>query len=279
MEFKNEQRRSRRCWLLLRPFCPQALLCTFSCFLTPAKKFAALPYPKSLFCHLTASNNAGNHGRQTANQSSTIDKEFLSLDVSSSPVYLLSPCLSGPFYKSLTFLLLLSLPFDIGIHQSSQRDMEREIRELDRQEKQITMELKQRAKTVQNTNDPALAALAKQMVQVRKQREKLLAAKAQIGAVGMHATSMASQVAAASALGSVTDSMKTANSAMDVKATTKIMQEFTKENERLEVKQELMDDGKLTFWSKVYCLGVVSWKRLTDSFLFSYLNNSPDGRL
>ena len=104
--------------------------------------------------------------------------------------------------------------------------MEREIRELDRQEKQITMELKQRAKTVSNPKDPALAALAKQMVQVRKQREKLLAAKAHIGAVGMHATSMASQVAAASAIGSVTGAMQVANSAMDVKATTKIMQEF-----------------------------------------------------
>lgn len=121
--------------------------------------------------------------------------------------------------------------------------MEREIRELDRQEKQITMELKQRAKTVSNPKDPALAALAKQMVQVRKQREKLIGAKAHIGAVGMHATSMASQVAAASAIGSVTGAMQVANSAMDVKATTKIMQEFSRENERLQVKQELMDEA------------------------------------
>jgi hypothetical protein len=50
-------------------------------------------------------------------------------------------------------------------------------------------------------------------------------------------------VAAASAIGSVTSAMATANSAMDVKATTKIMQEFRRENERLEVKQEMMDDA------------------------------------
>lgn len=117
------------------------------------------------------------------------------------------------------------------------------MRELDRQEKQITAELKQRAKTVSNGKDPALAALAKQLVQVRKQKEKLLAAKAHIGAVGMHATSMASQVAAASAIGSVTDAMTVANNAMDVKATTKILQEFQKENERLTVKQEMMDEA------------------------------------
>jgi charged multivesicular body protein 2B len=121
--------------------------------------------------------------------------------------------------------------------------MDREMRELDKQEKQITLELKQRAKTVPNGKDPALAALAKQLVQVRKQKEKMLAAKAHIGAVGMQATSMASQVAAASAIGSVTSAMGVANSAMDVKATMKIMQEFQRENERLEVKQEMMDDA------------------------------------
>jgi charged multivesicular body protein 2B len=121
--------------------------------------------------------------------------------------------------------------------------MEREIRELDRQEKQITVELKQRAKAVSASKDPALAALAKQLIQVRKQREKLVSAKAHIGAVGMHATSMASQVAAASAIGSVTSAMAVANSAMDVKETTRIMHEFTRENERLQVKQELMDEA------------------------------------
>jgi hypothetical protein len=121
--------------------------------------------------------------------------------------------------------------------------MERELREIDRQEKQITMELKQRAKVTNNSKDPALSALAKQLVQVRKQKEKLMTAKAHIGAVGMHASTMATQVAAASAIGSVTTAMATANSAMDVKATTKIMQEFQRENERLEVKQEMMDDA------------------------------------
>jgi len=127
--------------------------------------------------------------------------------------------------------------------RSSQREMDREMRELDRQEKQITSELKQRAKVVSNGKDPALAALAKQLVQVRKQKEKLLSAKAQLGAVGMHATAMASQVAAAHAIGSVTEAMGTANSAMDIKATNKILQEFQKENERLTVKQEIMDEA------------------------------------
>ncbi len=121
--------------------------------------------------------------------------------------------------------------------------MDREMRELDRQEKQITQELKQRAKLTNNGKDPALAALAKQLVQTRKQREKIMTAKAQIGAVGMNATAMATQVSAAAAIGSVSDAMKTTNKAMNVKDTMKILQEFQKENERMEVKQELMDDA------------------------------------
>lgn len=123
--------------------------------------------------------------------------------------------------------------------------MDREIRELDKQERQITMELKQRAKCpgVNPAKDPALKALAKQLVNVRQQKVKMVSTKVQIGAVGMHATSMASQVAAASALGSVTAAMGTANKAMDVKETMKIMAEFTKQNETLQVKEEMMDDA------------------------------------
>jgi len=127
--------------------------------------------------------------------------------------------------------------------RGAQRGMDRELRELDRQEMQITKELKQRAKITSNSKDPALAALAKQLVQTRKQREKIMTAKAQIGAVGMNATAMATQVAAAAAIGSVSDAMKTTNEAMNVKETMKVLQEFTKETERMEVKQELMDDA------------------------------------
>jgi hypothetical protein len=129
--------------------------------------------------------------------------------------------------------------------RSGQRDMEREIRELDRQEKQITAELKQRAKSpgVNPQTDSALKAMAKQLVNVRTQRTKLFSAKAHLGAVGMHATSMASQVAAASAVGSVTAAMATANSAMSASDTAKIMAEFSIENERLQVKEEMMNDA------------------------------------
>ena len=129
--------------------------------------------------------------------------------------------------------------------RSGQRDLEREIRDLDRQEKQVMAELKQRARApgVNPQSDTALKALAKQLVNVRANRTKLFSAKAHLGAVGMHASSMASQVAAATAVGSVTTAMASANSAMNAGDTAKIMAQFQRENERLQVKEEMMNDA------------------------------------
>jgi len=125
--------------------------------------------------------------------------------------------------------------------RQNQRDLDREMRELDRQEKQLIAELKQRAKVAGN-KDSSLNVMAKQLVQIRNQKEKLLGTKSQLGAIGMHATTMASTVAAASAIGNVTDAMKNANATMDVAETTKIMMNFQKETEKLQVKEEMMDD-------------------------------------
>lgn len=104
------------------------------------------------------------------------------------------------------------------------------------------MELKQRAKKVNSSNDTTLKTLAKQLVQVKQQREKLFGARSQIGAMGMHATTMASQVAAVSAIGTVSDTLKTANKHMDMKETMKVMGQFQMENEKIAAKEEMMDD-------------------------------------
>mmetsp|Transcript_36105 Transcript_36105/g.43119 ORF Transcript_36105/g.43119 Transcript_36105/m.43119 type:complete len:226 (-) Transcript_36105:171-848(-) len=129
--------------------------------------------------------------------------------------------------------------------RSSQRDIEREIRDLERQEKTIMAEIKQQAKRpgVKGMNDPSLKAMAKNLVQVRNQRDKLYQAKAQLGAVGMQVSSMASQVAAATAVGSVTTAMNKANNAVDSKEMAKIMNQFARENEVMQVREEMMDDA------------------------------------
>mmetsp|Transcript_57824 Transcript_57824/g.172630 ORF Transcript_57824/g.172630 Transcript_57824/m.172630 type:complete len:193 (-) Transcript_57824:631-1209(-) len=122
--------------------------------------------------------------------------------------------------------------------------MEREVRELERQEKQVMAEIKKRAKTPGvSQNDGALKALAKQLVQVRKQKEKCYNAKAQLGAVGMQTSAMASQVAAASAVGKVTEAMGSANKAMNPQEMAKVMNEFTRQNEIAGLREEMMDEA------------------------------------
>lgn len=126
--------------------------------------------------------------------------------------------------------------------RSSQREIDRTIRDLDRQEKQLLMEIKKRAKLNPSQTDSVLKNLAKQLVQVRAQRDKSLQAKAQLGSIGMSANMMASQVVVASSVEAVGSTMKVANQAVDTKEMTKIMNEFMVENERMNIKEELLDD-------------------------------------
>lgn len=129
--------------------------------------------------------------------------------------------------------------------RSSQREMEREIRELEREEKKILTQIKQRAKQpgVKGMNDSALKSMAKNLVQIRNQKDKMYSSKAHLSSVGMQATSMATQVAATSAIGDVTGAMVKVNQAIDAKEMTKIMTDFQRQNEVMEVRQELMDDA------------------------------------
>ncbi len=65
-------------------------------------------------------------------------------------------------------------------------------------------------------------------------------AKAQLGAMGMHATVTASQMTAAQAIGSVTESMQAVNKHMDMKKMIKTMVDVQRENEREQGKDCLL---------------------------------------
>jgi|Transcript_7189 hypothetical protein len=129
--------------------------------------------------------------------------------------------------------------------RSNQRQMDRDIRDLDRQEKLLLQQIKQRAKApgVNPATDKGLKSQARQLVQLRKQKEKLFETKAHLNSVGMQATAMASQVSAISAVGSVTSALSTANSAMDAKKMNATMLEFTKQNETAKMKEEMLNDA------------------------------------
>lgn len=97
--------------------------------------------------------------------------------------------------------------------------------------------------TVDPSKDKGLKSLAKHLVQIRNQKDKMYESKAHLSSVGMQATTMASQVAVSSVIGSVSSAMGTANAAMDTTAVMKMVQEFTKQNEIASIKEEMMDDA------------------------------------
>jgi hypothetical protein len=120
--------------------------------------------------------------------------------------------------------------------QSNQRDLEREVRDLDRQESKTTSE-KARAKIAGKMDDPAVKVLAKQLVQIRQQR---LNYKAPHLAYGMHATVTASQMYM-QAIDPVTESMQAVNKHMDIKKMTKPWW-ISNAKTKAAVKEEMMDD-------------------------------------
>jgi len=129
--------------------------------------------------------------------------------------------------------------------RTNQRQMDRDLRDIDRQEKMLLQQIKARARTpgVNPQTDTALKAQAKQLVQMRKQKEKLFETKAQLSSVGMQATAMGAQVSMVSAMGNVTSALAGANGVMDAKKMSQTMAEFSRQNETAKVKEELMNDA------------------------------------
>ena len=113
--------------------------------------------------------------------------------------------------------------------RSNQRQMDRDIRECDRQDNALLAQIKARAREpgVKPTTDSGLKAQAKQLVQPQKQQEKLYETKAPLISVGQ-ATAMTGQVSCVTAIGSVTALLLSANKVMDTKKMASTMNEFAK---------------------------------------------------
>jgi charged multivesicular body protein 2B len=127
--------------------------------------------------------------------------------------------------------------------KSSQRDLDREVRELEREEARVLADIKKRAKVASGNNDPTLRILAKQLVQLRANKTKLFSARANLGAMGMKATAMSSQVSAAEAMKTVGGAMAKMNKTVDIGTMQKTMAEFSKQNEMMDLREDLIDDA------------------------------------
>ena len=129
--------------------------------------------------------------------------------------------------------------------RTNQRQLDRDITALDRQEKLLLQQINARAKApgVDPTKDTGLRAQAKELVQLRKHREKLYETRAHLSSVGMQASSMSAQVSMVTAMGSVSEALKSANTVMDTKKLNSTMNEFVKQNQTAMMKEELLNDA------------------------------------
>jgi len=120
-----------------------------------------------------------------------------------------------------------------------QRDLGRDRGKMEREEKKLELEIKKAAK---EGNKAACAVLAKQLVNLRKQKTRTYTASAQIGAVGMQAKSMNANMKVATAMGKTTKTMANVNKQMDAKKMSQTMQQFQRENMKMEMSEEMIND-------------------------------------
>ena len=121
--------------------------------------------------------------------------------------------------------------------RSSQRELDRELRDIDRREAQLIADIKKQARDGRETS---VRVLARNLVQLRSSRERLLKARGTVGSMSAQASAMAASITVADSLQKTSKVMHKMNasaqkSAMSVAA-------FQKEAERMNMTEEAMGD-------------------------------------
>ncbi|XXQ32730.1 Charged multivesicular body protein 2a [Plasmodiophora brassicae] len=120
------------------------------------------------------------------------------------------------------------------------RGLERERQGMERQEKKLIMEMKTMAKKGQ---DSSVRIMAKDLVRIRKHQEKFLNMCAQLRAISLQMTEVSSTAMLAESMSKVTKSMGVLSQQIKLPALQKIMIEFAKQSEQMEMKQEMLTDA------------------------------------
>ncbi|XP_046886663.1 charged multivesicular body protein 2b [Hypomesus transpacificus] len=123
--------------------------------------------------------------------------------------------------------------------KGTQRQITRDRSALEKQEKQLEMEIKKMART---GNKEACTILAKQLIQLRKQKNRTYAVSSKVTSMSTQTKLMHSQMKMAGAMATTTKTMQAVNKKMDPQKTLQTMQNFQKENMKMEMTEEMMND-------------------------------------
>merc|ERR1739845_204182 len=120
------------------------------------------------------------------------------------------------------------------------RELDRERSKMEQQEKKIIADIKKMAKQGQMD---AVKVMAKDLVRTRRYVKKFMLMRANIQAVSLKIQTLKSQNAMAQAMKGVTKAMQTMNKQMKLPEIQKIMMEFEKQTEIMDMKGEMMEDA------------------------------------
>ncbi|KAL1509765.1 hypothetical protein ABEB36_004451 [Hypothenemus hampei] len=120
------------------------------------------------------------------------------------------------------------------------RDLDRERQKMEQQEKKVINDIKKLAKEGQTD---AVKIMAKDLVRTRRYIKKFMLMKANIQAVSLKIQTLRSQNAMAQAMKGVTRAMATMNRQMNLPQIQRILQEFEKQSEIMDMKEEVMNDA------------------------------------
>lgn len=123
--------------------------------------------------------------------------------------------------------------------RKAQRDVEKDRRDLERQEKQLEMEIKKAAKM---GNKQLCTVLAKNLVQVRKQKARTYTASTKIQSIGSQTKAMHSSAKLADTMATTTKTMGAVNKELNPQGIMKTMQDFEKETMKMGMAEEIVDD-------------------------------------
>lgn len=123
--------------------------------------------------------------------------------------------------------------------KSSQRDIEREIRDLDRAEEKAKTEARVSAKKGDMAGAKIMAA---EVVRIRNAKEHLLRTKSHLSSVSLRTHEMQAMVTQVDAIKVGAKAMHQANAQMSPAQLAAVMKEFDKQNTTAELQSQMLDD-------------------------------------
>ncbi|KAK7108803.1 charged multivesicular body protein 2a-like [Littorina saxatilis] len=120
------------------------------------------------------------------------------------------------------------------------RDLDRERQKMEQQEKKVIADIKMMAKKGQMD---AVKVMAKDLVRTRRYVKKFISLRANIQAVSLKIQTLKANNTMANAMKGVTKAMAAMNKQLKLPQIQKIMMEFEKQSEVMDMKEEMMSDA------------------------------------